>query len=426
MTAKTALTAATAATASWRSAGLDLARELAADGIWSDGMCVFHGATAPESLAHPPRYRSTGPDLYEGTAGVARFLGRAAVVGSDDELRRVALGAMRHALAYAEGPALFTGALGVGLIGLELAAVLDEPGLVGPAVALVDRAAAAPSDGSPDLLVGVAGVVAGLLAAGDERWTRRAVELGQELLAAAVPDGPDSVDGPPLSWPLPGSPVRLCGLAHGASGVAFAFEALAAADPDGADRWRRAARQARTFERAHYAPGAGSWADLRSPETDGAPAGHPHMWCHGSVGICAERLGGMEHDDLARADAVGGLAGARAHAERLTAGPVGPGAGDELNGSACHGLAGLIDLFLDAGQVSDDPQWTALAGALADRMIDDARRPGGWRSGVPGGHPVPGLMLGRAGTGWALLRLSEPDAVPSVWHPPDIRRSRAG
>jgi lantibiotic modifying enzyme len=148
------------------------------------------------------------------------------------------------------------------------------------------------------------------------------------------------------------------------------------------------------------------------------------MWCHGSVGICAERLGGMAHDDLARADAVGGLAGARAHAERLIAGPVGPGAGDELNASVCHGLAGLIDLFLDAGQVSGDPTWTALAGALADRMIDDARRPGGWRSGVPGGHPAPGLMLGRAGTAWALLRLAEPDAVPSVWRPPVIAQTR--
>jgi lantibiotic modifying enzyme len=412
-------------TAPWRSSGLDLARELAAGAIWADGVCVFHGATAPESLAHPPRYRSTGPDLYEGTAGIARFLGRAAVVAGDDELRRVALGAVRHALAHGEGPALFTGGLGVGLVGLELAALLDEPDLVAPAVAAVDGAAAEATDGSPDLLVGSAGVVAGLVAAG-RSWTPRAVELGHELLAAAVPDGPATADGPPLSWPLQsGSPVRLCGLAHGASGVAFALEALATADPDGADQWRRAARQARSFERAHYAPGAGSWADLRPPEADGQPArpaGHPHMWCHGSVGICAERLDVLGHDDLARADAVGGLAGARAHAERLVAGPAGPGAGDELNGSVCHGLAGLIDLFVDAEQVSGDPAWTALAGALADRMIDDARRPDGWRSGVPGGWPAPGLMLGRAGCGWALLRLADPSAVPSVWRPPVVRR----
>jgi lantibiotic modifying enzyme len=402
----------------WRAAGLDLARELAAGAIWADGVCVFHGATAPESLAHPPRYRSTGPDLYEGTAGIARFLGRAAVVDGDDELRRGALGAVRHALAHATGPALFTGGLGVGLVGLELATLLDEPDLVAPAVAAVDRAAAATGDASPDLLVGTAGVVAGLLAAGGS-WTGRAVELGHGLLASAVPDGPDSADGPPLSWSLPGSPVRLCGLAHGASGVAFALEALATADPDGAGRWRRAARQARTFERAHYAPGVGSWADLRP--SDGEPA-HPHMWCHGSVGICAERLSALEHDALAHADAVGGLAGARAHAERLLAGPAGPGAGDELNGSVCHGLAGLIDLFVDAERASGDPAWTALAGALADRMIDDARRPGGWRSGVPGGWPAPGLMLGRAGTGWALLRLADPVGVPSAWRPAPIHR----
>ena len=423
----------------FRAAGLELAHSLSRDAVWAGDRCAFHGATAPESLAHPPRARSMGADLYEGSAGIARFLGLAAACSGEDQLRRTALGALRHALSGSEGWSLFSGGLGAGLVALELAGRLGEPSLMDPALALIDHASAAADaalattdpagaadrpGGSQgyDLLSGAAGVVVGLAAAiGHDpgAWRDRAVRLGRALLAAAVQDGPELPDGRPLSWPLEaGSPIRLCGLAHGASGVALAFEALAGIEPDGAPQWRAVARRARAFERGHYSPEAGSWADLRPVDTDGPRSvGYPHMWCHGSVGISAERLGALAHDELARADALGGLAGIRTYAERLLAGPAGPGAGDSLNASVCHGLAGVLDLCVDTWLVSRDPTWARTARGLADLMLNDARRPEGWRSGVPGGWPAPGLMLGRAGTGWSLLRLADPDAVPSVWRP---------
>jgi len=37
----------------------------------------------------------------------------------------------------------------------------------------------------------------------------------------------------------------------------------------------------------------------------------------------------------------------------------------------------------------------------------------GWRSGVPFGVETPGLMAGLAGIGYGMLRLAEPDSVPS-------------
>jgi lantibiotic modifying enzyme len=400
-----------------------IARDLAADAVWSDGMCAFHGATPPESLSHPPRCRSMGADLYEGSAGIARFLAMAAEVSGDSGLRATALGAVRHALAAADGWSLFTGGMGVGLVALDLAARLDARDLALEGTRMVERASLAAADaGAPfDLLAGSAGVVVGLGAAReydlDGGWAARAFELGRGLLSVAIADGADGPDGPPLSWPLePGSPTRLCGLAHGASGVALAFEVLGKLAPE-EPGWRAAARRARTYERAHYSAEVGSWADLRLPEPGmpDAPPGHPHMWCHGSIGIAAERLGAVEHDPMARSDAVGGLAGVRAHAERLVGGPAGPGASDAHNASLCHGLAGVIDLFVDAWRATGDSGWMAVAGDVGDFVLNDARRSGGWRSGVPGGWPAPGLMLGRAGTGWSLLRLAEPERVPSGW-----------
>jgi lantibiotic biosynthesis protein len=406
----------------WRTAGLRLAHDLAASAVWRDDMCAFHGARPPVALDAPPLYGSVGGDVYEGSSGIARFLGRAATVAGDRVLADTALGAMRHALRHASGWSLFTGALGAGLTALELAETLETPSLVPAAVQLIEQAseAAAHAAAPYDLLTGTAGVVVGLAAAVrydlDGGWVQRGIGVGRGLLDAAVPDGPDSDDGPPLSWRLePGSSDRLCGLAHGASGVALAFEALHRLAPHEGP-WRSAARRARAFERAHYSATHGSWADLRAGEhaAVGGPTPYPHMWCHGSIGVTAERLGALD-DLLARTDAVGGLAGALAHARRLAAGPAGPGADDSLNGSLCHGLAGLIDLFVDAWQVTGDTSWMAVAGELADLLLNDARRDNGWRSGIRGGWPAPGLMLGHAGMGWALLRVADPHRVSSGW-----------
>jgi lantibiotic modifying enzyme len=407
--------------AAWLATGLQLAHEVAAAAVWADGVCAFHGATPAVSLTDPPRYRSLGADLYEGAAGIARFLGWAASLSGDTQLRTTALAAIRYALETTTGWSLFTGAMGVGVATLELAEVLEAPALVPMATRCIERASEeAVRFGEPyDFLVGTAGVIVGLAAVDrydlDGSWLARAQALGQGLLAAAIPDGPEDEDGMPLSWALaPGMSERLCGLAHGATGMALAFEALARLVPDD-PRWLSSARRARAFERGHYSASEGSWADLRTMEPATELPPYPHMWCHGSIGVTAERLDADVGDLLARADAVGGLAGVASQAKRLLVSPVGPGADDGLNGSLCHGLCGAIDLFTDAWQKSGDTGWFALAADLTDLMLNDVRRVGGWRSGIRGGWPTPGLMLGESGMGWTLLRVAVPGRVPSAW-----------
>ena len=397
-----------------RAGGLAVARALAAAAVWADGVCAFHGAAAPAELGLPVVFRSFGGDLYEGSAGIARFLALAARLSGDSELVRVARGAAAHALARAEGWSLYSGQLGSGLAVLEVAEWLEGPELVLPAVQQIERAseaaarAAAAGEAPADLLGGLAGAVLGLVAARpydlDGGWLRRAEALGAALVAAGRPVGAG------LAWPLqPGAAICLCGLGHGASGVALALEALEEAAGGG---WRATARRARDFERGWYAPERGSWADLRAD-----PPSLPHMWCHGSVGVAAERLRTDAADLLARGDLVGALAGVRAAAEDLIAGPRGPGAGDALNGSQCHGLGGMSDLFVDAWRRDRGGGWLELARACTATMRDDARRPEGLRCGIPGGEATPGLMLGLAGIGWAQLRAAHPETVPSAWYP---------
>ncbi|NHB83744.1 hypothetical protein G7085_00885 [Tessaracoccus sp. HDW20] len=76
----------------------------------------------------------------------------------------------------------------------------------------------------------------------------------------------------------------LCGLAHGASGVALALAEAAVAHPGVADVAAPLIAGALRWESAWHDPGLG-WPDLR-----GDDGGHPVLWCHGAAGIGAVRL----------------------------------------------------------------------------------------------------------------------------------------
>lgn len=402
---------------------IHIANRLAEDAVWAGDLCAFHGASAAESIGAPALYRSFDGDFYGGSAGIARFLAVMARITQDERVRRTALGAIAHSTARTSGWSMFSGRTGAGLVMLEVARVLDEPGLVASGLEAIEQgseeALAAAGQGPFDLLAGVAGVVHVLVAAMeydiDGGWRRRAHALGQSLIASAR----RTEIG--WSWPLsPGHEDHLCGLAHGAAGIALALSQLGGVFHDEPD-WRAAAAQARAFEQQWYSPAHGSWADLRSEgRVAGSSPGYPHFWCHGSVGIGLDRLAAATTDRTNpqdRADAVAALAGARAAAERILSGPAGPGAMFEANGSQCHGLSGLIDLFIEAWRVDPDPSLIVLSRSLTAFMRNDAGREKKWRCGVPGGEQTPGLMLGLAGIGWAHLRAWAPAVIPGAWSP---------
>ena len=83
------------------------------------------------------------------------------------------------------------------------------------------------------------------------------------------------------------------------------------------------------------------------------------------------------------------------------------------NHSLCHGALGNVELLLTAARLLNRPEdQEALERATA--LIVGSIEAHGWVSGVPLGVETPGLMTGLAGIGYELLRLAEPDKVPSV------------
>ncbi len=156
---------------------LTVGRRLAAEAFWDDGCCSWIGTVpvaAPPGKRAPLTAAAIGPDLYGGTAGVGLFLAHLAGQTGEIEIRRTALGALRHALTWAErlppvrALGLYDGRLGVALAAARSGAILDAPRLRAAGAALGARAASGPDPAAGDMIGGTAGAVAGLLSLSDE------------------------------------------------------------------------------------------------------------------------------------------------------------------------------------------------------------------------------------------------------------------
>lgn len=394
------------------------------EAIWHEGRCNWIGAQVAPSLGpggYPHlSYGALGPDLYDGTAGVALFLAYLYAHTGDAQVYRTALGAARHALSCLDRLApevelgAYTGWPGVLLAAMRVGALLDEPELI-EAVAGVSRNLE-PDGGKGhdlDLLSGSAGAIVALLALREvlpngptlESTTR----LGDDLIVQAEvrPDG--------YSWPSRHSKGRrnLTGFSHGAAGIGYALLKLFAAT--GERRYREAAEMAFRYERYWFDANERNWPDFREVPGRGkdrkrvqAPCGV--LWCHGAPGIALSRLYAYQllGDDIFKEEAVIALSTTEETTRDMLK-------SSTANFSLCHGLAGNAEIT-DLGRATLNGHAAGpaeLTREVASSGIEMyARRERRWPCGVRGGE-TPGLMLGLAGIGLFYLRLHDP-AIPSA------------
>jgi type 2 lantibiotic biosynthesis protein LanM len=355
-------------------------------------------------------------ELYSGLSGVALFLAYLARVTGEARYRDLAEGAHRAMTRAVAGPApriagpgLFSGWAGIVYLKTHLARLWDRPALLDEAEALAETIPALVAiDTQYDLINGTAGAVLGLVLLHRERPSARllamAVAAGDHLIAAASP----ALGG--IGWPVTAAGGQtLAGFSHGAAGIAWALAHLARAT--GEDRFHRAAQQALIFERAVYSPAEKNWPDLRPPEGPGPADPGPRFmcaWCHGAPGIGLGRLDlpGFEGDPAVQAEIDAAIATTRAR-------------GFGHNHSLCHGDLGNLELLLLAARRRGDADLHADVYRRARGVLDGVADHG-FLCGVPLSVETPGLMNGLAGIGYGLLRLADPDAVPSflVAEPP--------
>jgi type 2 lantibiotic biosynthesis protein LanM len=355
-----------------------------------------------------------GIDLYAGLPGVALFLGYLGAVTGEKRYANLAHAATATLLQQIDlglradfSVGGFDGWGGVVYTLAHLGSLWERPDLLAVAGKIVGYLPAViERDANLDITSGAAGCIGGLLAleqvAPSAATLAAAIRCGQHLLAHAQP----MAHG--IAW-KPHVPARapLTGFSHGAAGISWAL--LELSGRTGEERFRSAALDAINYERSLFSPSAGNWPDYRL--ADGVPMPAPDeklpddyfvSWCHGAPGIGLSRLQALRHLD-----------DANLRPEIYVALRTTLGQGFGKNHTLCHGDLGNLELIARASRTLGDPHWQYETERLTAILLESIARDG-LLCAAPRAIESPGLMTGLAGIGMGLLRLAEPERVPSV------------
>jgi len=141
-----------------------------------------------------------------------------------------------------------------------------------------------------------------------------------------------------------------------------------------------------------------NWPDFRrrnsAPKEGDSKPRFCAAWCHGAAGIALARIDSLEYQN-----------------DRQTYDEINIGLqttldlGFGVDRCLCHGDFGNLDIVTLAEQRIGAP-WDRIRKRFATDVLA--------RAAAEQSPPAPGLMVGLAGVGYSLLRLSSPDRVPSV------------
>jgi len=354
-----------------------------------------------------------GMDLDSGLPGVALFLAYLGQVLKQERytaLSQAALLALQRQIEERKTSAGLIGGFdgwgGVIYVLTHLGMLWNRPDLIAQAESVVGRLLPAliEEDDVLDVFGGAAGCIGSLRSlarvAPSGRVSVVAIQCGDHLLHQAQKMGQG------IGWLSDGSSTNpFAGFAHGAAGIGWAL--LTLYDWTGLERFRAAAHEAMSYERSLFIKKAQNWPDLReNGSLDSASiqsqSGSMTAWCQGAVGIGLARLGSLTHADDP---------GMRAEIAATVETTLRHGFGH--NHSLYHGDAGNLELLLQASRVLGKSEHEAQLRRLTVALLDSIEQHV-WRCGTPFAVETPGLLTGLAGIGYELLRLAEPERVPSV------------
>jgi type 2 lantibiotic biosynthesis protein LanM len=347
-------------------------------------------------------------DLYDGLPGIAFFLAYLGKITGESrytDLARATCNTMLHRSGKYGMDDMCIGAFagwgGIIYVLTHLSSLWSDSTLLRRAEEIAqDLSSGIAGDEDFDIIAGSAGCIGSLLTlyrqSGSPDALATAKACGDHLVARAksMPNG--------VGWIIPKQTTPLCGFAHGAAGISWALFQLS--ELTGNNSFRKTADAAVSYERSLFDCETANWPDLRAGLHSPAETGKSSMsaWCHGAAGIGLSRLASerQQENDHARVEIDAALS---------TTFKTGFGHGHSM----CHGDVGNLELFLQASRVLKNEQWNLraleIASGVAERVLHDD-----YGCGTPLHVDSPGLMSGISGIGYGLLRLAEPDWVPSV------------
>lgn len=393
---------------------------LCRDAIWDGRRCNWLGDSMEYigntwSVVH----RAFGPELYNGTSGIALFLARLFAATNERLYRIAAEGGVQQALSRIKDIGLssrigfYSGSTGVAYTLIVLGEIFSDQKFVDKALQITqDLAHDDPSPQGLDVIAGSAGAIPALLTIYQtyrkDYLVDLAVRHGEHLLNTARKR--DSG----WSWNTLSMPGEwdLTGFSHGTAGIAWAL--LELFQYTGQERFRKAAQEGFRYEQNLFNAEHENWPDFRSfyestvPES--ATASYTITWCHGAPGIGLSRLRAYEisGEETYRIEAESAL---RTTMNMLNQ-SIYAGQG---NYSLCHGLAGNTELLIYASRVLKNADYKVAADQVGQQGIERYQKNyAPWPCGVNGGGETPNLMLGLAGIGYFYLRLYDSIKNPSI------------
>lgn len=192
----------------------------------------------------------------------------------------------------------------------------------------------------------------------------------------------------------------MLGFSHGTTGIAYALSQYYYFEPrHDIKKWIDTALK---YERAEFNEQMQNWPDYRSFNQSGKNSQFMTAWCHGAPGI-----------GLARLDMLDRWQDNEFKHEIHVALETTKKTGFEEYQCLCHGCLGNLELFLYASQVLKDPKITEEYRQIASAVINYLEKQP-FRLSVVSNEASPGLMIGRAGIAYQMLRIAAPEKVPSV------------
>ena len=351
-------------------------------------------------------------NLYDGRCGVALFLSALFKITREPSYYHLALDALkplRNTLqTLTEKSQLqigqkmgIGGASGLGSVVYALVTIsqlLEDSSLLDDAqqAALGITPEIIAADNQLDVIGGVAGAILGLLSlyqlCPQSLWLERAKLGGWHLLQKRT-SSPSGFK----AWATIQKKF-LTGFSHGAAGIAYALLRLYEATNQ--LEFFEAAQEAIAYENSVFCFNIGNWQDLLAK----TPSARTN-WCHGAPGIGLARLGGLTilDTEAIRQDISVAIE---------TTKKFGLQGIDHL----CCGNFGRSEFLLVAAQkLKQEELWETIQQQVA-YCLERAEKSGGFQlfPHLPPDAYSPGFFQGTAGIGYELLRLAQPDLLPSV------------
>ena len=399
---------------------------LCTNAFWAGLRCNWIGRTLDDMIPKmnsflPLANKALGPEIYDGTSGIAYFLSCLYDYTKKEDYHRTAEGAVNHSLSHigkiysTNRFGFYDGCVGIAYVATKLAFKLDNDLLLNRAISILKNLSKdTKTEHFMDVISGNAGAIPALLEMYDvlreQTLYDLAVNLGNELLQFAVKDSSG------WSWDhrangIESAEHNLTGFSHGAAGIAYSLLELFRKTDN--SKYRLAAEEGFKYENQWFNRTLNNWPDFRPVQQ--IRKKRPGMfnyamaWCHGAPGICLSRIRAYEilHDEKYLKDCQAALS---TIIELLK----NRGNVDHDNYSLCHGLGGNCESLIHAYEMFNDAYYKSIAIDVGRYGIEKyGNQVSLWPCGVQTGE-TPGLMLGLAGIGHFYLRLYDPRHTSSI------------